>query len=128
VIVLAGDVGGTKTALALFDKTAGGLVLVRDDTMPSRGFESLEAAVEKFLASGPRPTIEAVCLGVAGPVVDGRCVATNLPWVIDERALSSAIPARQVKTSRSPPTASWACPGRRSGRCRPASHAAATWC
>ena len=96
MIVLAGDVGGTKTALALFDKTAHGLVPVRDDTLPSRGFDSLEAAIEKFLAGGPRPAIEAVCLGVAGPVVDGRCVATNLPWVIDERALASAIPAGRV--------------------------------
>jgi glucokinase len=97
VIVLAGDVGGTKTALALFDKTPRGLVPVRDETMPSRGFETLEAAIEKFLSGGPRPGIEAVCLGVAGPVVDGRCVATNLPWVIDERTLASAIPAGQVK-------------------------------
>lgn len=97
MIVLAGDVGGTKTALALFDKTPRGLVPVRDETMPSRGFETLEAAIEKFLSGGPRPGIEAVCLGVAGPVVDGRCVATNLPWVIDERTLASAIPAGQVK-------------------------------
>jgi glucokinase len=98
VIVLAGDVGGTKTALALFDKTPSGLVPVRDETMPSRGFETLETAIEKFLSAGPRPaTIEAVCLGVAGPVVDGRCVATNLPWVIDERTLAAAIPARRVR-------------------------------
>jgi glucokinase len=97
VTVLAGDIGGTKTALALFDKTARGLVLLRDDTLPSRGFASLELAIETFLAAGPRPVIEAVCLGVAGPVVDGRCVATNLPWVIDERALAAAIPAGRVK-------------------------------
>ena len=97
MIVLAGDVGGTKTALALFDKTERGLVPVRDDSLPSRGFASLEAAIEKFLGAGPRPAIAAVCLGVAGPVVDGRCVATNLPWVIDEGALASAIPAARVK-------------------------------
>jgi len=97
VTVLAGDIGGTKTALALFDKTARGLVLLRDDTLSSRGFASLEAAIERFLAAGPRPPIDAVCLGVAGPVVDGRCVATNLPWVIDERVLASSIPAARVK-------------------------------
>jgi glucokinase len=97
VIVLAGDVGGTKTALALFDKTPRGVVPVRDETMPSRGFETLEAAIDKFLSGGPRFAIEAVCLGVAGPVVDGRCVATNLPWVIDERTLAASIPARQVR-------------------------------
>ena len=95
--VLAGDVGGTKTALALFDTTGRGLELLREDTLSSRGFASLEAAIERFLATGPRPPIDAVCLGVAGPVVDGRCVATNLPWVIDERTLASAIPAGRVK-------------------------------
>jgi glucokinase len=41
--------------------------------------------------------VAAVCLGVAGPVVDGRCVATNLPWVIDERALVQAVPAPRVR-------------------------------
>ena len=95
--VLAGDIGGTKTALVLFERAARGLVLLREDTLPSREFASLELAIEKFLGTAPRPAIEAVCLGVAGPVVDGRCVATNLPWVIDERALASAIPAGRVK-------------------------------
>ena len=98
MIVLAGDVGGTKTALALFDKDEhGGLRLVRDGTLPSRESASLESAVEHFLAAGRPPAIAAVCLGVAGPVVDGRCVATNLPWVIDERVLRDAIPSPRVK-------------------------------
>jgi glucokinase len=98
VTVLAGDVGGTKTALALFEKDGSdGLRLVRDGTLPSREFASLELAIEQFLAAGPRPAIHAVCLGVAGPVVDGRCVTTNLPWVIDEGSLGSAIPAPRVK-------------------------------
>jgi glucokinase len=97
VTVLAGDIGGTKTALGLFDRTARGLVLLREETLTSRGFETLEIAIERFLAAGPRPAIEAACLGVAGPVVDGRCVATNLPWVIDERRLAAAIPSRRVK-------------------------------
>jgi glucokinase len=97
VTVLAGDIGGTKTALALFDKSERGLVLVREDTLPSRGFASLEAAIERFLSAGPRPpSLAAVCLGVAGPVVDGRCVATNLPWIIDERTLAASIPAQRV--------------------------------
>ena len=97
MIVLAGDVGGTKTDLALFETTAAGPRLVRDRTLPSRDFASLEAAIEQFLDSGPRPKIQAVCLGVAGPVVDGRCQTTNLPWVIDEKLLAYAIPAPRVK-------------------------------
>jgi glucokinase len=97
VTLLAGDVGGTKTALALFEKEAGGPRLLREATLPSREFESLEAAVARFLGAGPRPAIAAACLGVAGPVVDGRCVATNLPWVIDERTLAAAIATPTVK-------------------------------
>jgi glucokinase len=97
VILLAGDVGGTKTALALFDASERGLVAVRDATLPSREAPSLEAAIEQFLGGGPRSRIDAVCLGVAGPVVDGRCVATNLPWIIDERELAAAIPAARVR-------------------------------
>jgi glucokinase len=97
VTLLAGDVGGTKTALALFDKGERGLVPLRDETLPSREFPSLEAAIARFLGTGPRPPIDAACLGVAGPVVDGRCVATNLPWIIDERALAASIPAARVK-------------------------------
>jgi glucokinase len=99
VIVLGGDIGGTKTALALFERDGrGALTLVREDTLVSKDFVSLELAIERFLDAGARPTsIEAVCLGVAGPVVDGRCQATNLPWVIDERLLDHAIPSPRVK-------------------------------
>jgi glucokinase len=98
VIVLAGDVGGTKTALALFETGGrGALRLIRDATLPSREFGTLELAIEQFLAAGARPPIDAVCVGVAGPVVDGRSVTTNLPWVIDERRLAAEIPARRAK-------------------------------
>ena len=97
MIVLAGDIGGTKSDLALFETTPAGPRMVRDATLPSRDFASLELAIERFLDAGPKPRIDAVCLGVAGPVIDGRCQATNLPWVIDERLLTQAIPAPRVK-------------------------------
>ena len=97
MIVLAGDVGGTKSDLALFEETSAGRRMVRDRTLPSREFPSLEAAIDTFLGPGARPEIAAACLGVAGPVVDGRCQATNLPWVIDERVLTQAIPSPRVK-------------------------------
>jgi glucokinase len=97
MIVLAGDVGGTKTNLALYEKRGSGLIPVRETSLQSRQYDSLEAAIERFLESGPRQSIDAACLGVAGPVVDGRCVATNLPWIIDEQVLSRAIPAAKVR-------------------------------
>jgi glucokinase len=82
-VLLAGDVGGTKTALALFDRRDGALVLERLVEIPSRRFPTFEEAVAHFVASPRRPKIEAACFGVAGPVVDGRCVTTNLPWHLD---------------------------------------------
>ena len=88
-MILAGDVGGTKTLLAVFDPGAG-MSRVREATLPSRELESLESAVEAFLLGAPRLKVDVGCVGVAGPLVDGRCVATNLPWAVDERRLSAA--------------------------------------
>jgi glucokinase len=96
-VILAGDAGGTKTLLALFEPGDGAPVLVREATVPSREFDSLEAIVERFLAAGPRGNITAACVGIAGPVVDGRAVTPNLPWVVDERRLAAAIPAPRVR-------------------------------
>src|SRR3989441_5297412 len=97
VVLLAGDVGGTKTALALFDRRDGALVLERETELSSREFLSLEDAVARFLASPRRLRIDAACFGVAGPVVDGRSVTTNLPCQIDEATLRARIPARRVR-------------------------------
>ncbi|MBI4608671.1 MAG: glucokinase [Candidatus Rokubacteria bacterium] len=95
--ILAGDVGGTKTALALFEETATGPALVREEALPSRQFPSLEAAIGRFLEAGPPCTVSAACFGVAGAVVDGRSFPTNLPWELDEGPLAQAIPAPRVK-------------------------------
>ena len=96
-MILAGDVGGTKTALALFELRDGALVLEREATLPSREFPAFEDAVARFLDGGTRPAVEAACLGVAGPVVNGRSVTTNLPWQLDEATLAASIPARRVR-------------------------------
>ena len=96
-MILAADVGGTKTTLALFERRGSGCALVREDTLPSHDFASLEAAIARFLDEGPRVAIEAACVGIAGPVVDGRATTTNLPWVVDERRLASEIPAGRAR-------------------------------
>lgn len=96
-MILAGDIGGTKTSLALFERHGHDWALVREDTMPSRDFASLEAAIARFLGAGPHVTITTACVGIAGPVVDGRGVTVNLPWVVDERVLASEIPATRVR-------------------------------
>ncbi|MBI2555302.1 MAG: glucokinase, partial [Candidatus Rokubacteria bacterium] len=75
-LLLAGDVGGTKTVVALFEARASDPRLVREAVFPSPEFKSLEAVVSRFLEEGPSVRIAAACFGVAGPVVDGRCVTT----------------------------------------------------
>src|SRR5574341_2357514 len=90
-MILAGDVGDTKTLLAVFDPGAGmpaGMSIVREASLPSQEIESVESAVEAFLLGAPRLKVRAACLCVAGPIVDGRCVATNLPWEVHERRRS----------------------------------------
>ncbi|RME00640.1 MAG: glucokinase [Deltaproteobacteria bacterium] len=85
--VLAGDIGGTKTLLALCDEQARILLYRR---YASKAFPHFRDVVATFLEeAGARP--ERACFGVAGPVVDDRCQATNLPWVFDARALESEL-------------------------------------
>jgi glucokinase len=96
-MILAGDVGGTKTALALFERRASGLALVREDVLPSHDFPSVEAVVARFLAVGQRDRIDAACFGVPGPVIDGRVTPTNLPWHVEERALAGAVGTPRVR-------------------------------
>ncbi len=87
---LCGDIGGTNVRLARWDGA-----LSPTWSRPSGAFPSAEAAIDTFLEeSGLRPT--AVCLGIAGPVADNRCVATNLPWVVDGAALAARLGAPVV--------------------------------
>jgi glucokinase len=94
-MLLAGDVGGTKTNLALFSADAGPTPQVQS-TFRSAKYDSLEAVVKAFLAQ-EGATVERAVFGVAGPVVDGHVEATNLPWVMDERSLAEALPVERVK-------------------------------
>ncbi len=87
-MILAGDIGGTKTVLALIDSTAGVQRPLREATFPSTRYASLEAIIQEFLPNLPAPPI-AASFGVAGPVVNGRCQITNLPWVIDASSISA---------------------------------------
>lgn len=95
-MILAGDVGGTKTALGLFEER-GGLRVLREDIFRSAEFPSLEAVAARLVGAGPAGPIDAACFGVPGPVVDGRCVTTNLPWKVEERSLAAAIGAGRVR-------------------------------
>ncbi len=91
MVILAGDIGGTKTVLAIFDGTRC-VIQKRFDSTAYATFEQLLAA---FLLFCPTVSIDGVCIGVAGPIVAGDCQTTNLPW-----QLSCAQIRQQVNTSR----------------------------
>jgi glucokinase len=85
-MILAGDVGGTKVHLALFDFTDGDLKHLRDQQYPAKEYSGLEEIVREFIVT---EKITAACFGVPGPVRDGRLRLTNLPWTLDSRELAA---------------------------------------
>jgi glucokinase len=84
-MILAGDVGGTKVHLALYDFTKGKLNHARDKQYPAKEYSGLEEIVKEFLGTDK---VSAACFGVPGPVRDGRLRLTNLPWTLDSRELA----------------------------------------
>jgi glucokinase len=94
---LAGDLGGTKTILGEFEPDPGGLRRVRERVFPSRSYPTFDALAAEFLSGRDGPPLRSACLGVAGTVIDGRCKTTNLPWALDESALSAALGVPRVK-------------------------------
>jgi glucokinase len=92
-MILAGDVGGTKVHLALYNFEGGRLRSLREQKYPAHEYASLGAVIEKFLEvdNVDRKDIVAACFGVPGPVRAGRLKLTNLPWIIDTRELSQEL-------------------------------------
>jgi glucokinase len=86
-MILAGDIGGTKTNLALFEGSSkGGLAMKETETFQSRDYEGLEAVIIEFL-DGRDLRPDAAAFGVAGPVINGVCHTTQLPWVVSRALL-----------------------------------------
>jgi glucokinase len=95
-MILVGDIGGTKTVLALVRPTGSGRDTVRETVFASREHGRFDDLLSMFLKDETeRPA--AICLGVAGPVLEGRCRTTNLPWMLDERDLGRALGVQAVK-------------------------------
>jgi glucokinase len=89
-MLLAGDIGGTKTSLAIFAPDKGPNAPLAEATFPSCRYSSLEELVREFLAQVDFQ-VERASFGVAGPVVAGRATITNLPWKMDETQLQEAL-------------------------------------
>jgi glucokinase len=122
-MILAGDIGGTKTHLALYGWTKERVEPVRLETFHSADYTSLEEMLAEFLAPSKPSTpiddiqqskaegdvspaepesqepikIDAACFGVAGPVIENHSHTTNLPWIIDGAALAARFDIRHVR-------------------------------
>ncbi len=95
-MILAGDIGGTNTRLAVFDDNGGRLTPTAEAVFPSREHPSLEAVLRKFRAAHPFP-VDRACVGVAGPVRQGRSDATNLPWLVDSSLVAQELGLKRVE-------------------------------
>src|SRR3984957_7563648 len=97
-MILAGDVGGTKVHLALYNFEGGRLRSLREHKYPANEYAGLGAVIEAFLEADkvdPK-NIAAACFGVPGPVRAGRLKLTNLPWILDVRELSQELSIEHI--------------------------------
>jgi glucokinase len=94
-MLIAGDIGGTKTDLAIYSRESGPHAPLAQTEMHSADYPSLEAMVAEFLSRTKMP-VETASFDVAGPVIDGRVKTTNLPWVMDEGSLRTELKLRSV--------------------------------
>lgn len=102
-MILAGDIGGTKCNLALYEIHGKSHRKIIQQRYESREFPTFDEMISKFLSDTRAKTkdadshaIEAAGFGVAGPVIDHRVKATNLPWIVDASALSAQLGTRHV--------------------------------
>jgi glucokinase len=94
-MLLAGDIGGTKTNVAIFSPKDGPRIPLVEATFPSARYPTLEAVVREFL-SRVDLAVSRACFGVAGPVVNGRATVTNLPWEMEETQLARTLELKSV--------------------------------
>lgn len=95
-MLLVGDMGGTKTVLALFSSENGPHKPLVEHTYPSAHYPSLEAIIQEFLKKVKMP-VEGACFGVAGPIFDGKAHITNIDWEIDEANLKAMFGWKKVR-------------------------------
>lgn len=95
-MLLAGDIGGTKTELAVFSPERGLRAPLAQQQFDSANYPGLPEMVREFLAQVRLP-VERACFDVAGPVMGGAARLTNLPWVLEEEGLKEALGLKSVR-------------------------------
>lgn len=108
-MLLAGDIGGTKTDLAICSPAAGPRSPLVQAEFHSANYASLTAMVQEFLATVDMPVTQA-CFDVAGPVLAGQAKVTNLPWVIDAATLQQELKVNAVWLLNDLEATAWAIP------------------
>lgn len=95
-MILAGDIGGTKSNLALFDESDPRNPIV-ERTFRSGNYPGLEALAREFIDQDIDDRVTSACFGVPGPVVGDRCETPNLPWIISTSGLRQALGIEAVE-------------------------------
>jgi glucokinase len=96
-MIIAGDIGGTKTNVALFETEQGNFVrVVTAQSFPSGKYDSLDAILREFVAAHRPETLTHACFGIAGPVVDGRVETSNLAWHVSGEKLAETLGIKSV--------------------------------
>ncbi len=92
-MLVAGDIGGTKTDLAIFSREAGPQSPLAEAKFHTADYPSLAFIVKKFLADTGK-AVDSACFAVAGPVIEGHVRITNVPWLMEENSLARALGLR----------------------------------
>ncbi|MFZ2405819.1 MAG: glucokinase [Methylobacter sp.] len=95
-MILAGDVGGTKTILALFETEGGDVNCLKKEQFSSACYQTFAELLTAFLTDADCTQITAVCIGVAGVIDNGRCETTNLPWVLSSKEIGERVDSQNV--------------------------------
>ena len=103
---LAGDIGGTKTALAWIGSSGR---IMASETYSSRSYEGLDAILREFLTTHPGAP-EAATFAVAGPIAEGRCDVTNLPWMVSIEDVQAVFGIPQVLLLNDTEALAWSIP------------------
>lgn len=88
-ILLAGDIGGTKTLLRLSEIADGSRCVLLEKQFDSASYSDLNQMLAEFMRGLPPDSLHAACFGVAGPVAGNQASITNLPWLIEAAVIGA---------------------------------------
>jgi glucokinase len=111
-MLLAGDIGGTKTALGIYSEDQGPHKALVESEVHSADYGSLESIAKEFL-SKTGVNVDRACFDVAGPVIAGRAKITNLPWIVDQASLAKELNLEAVDLLNDLEAIAYAIPGLR---------------